>query len=90
MSFYRACMKRASVILFWSAVVLFFASLVVSFGIYQQLFQGPSAGVVISPSSGTGWEFASALLSALNNAVWPFAAAALLYVLEKRGPEAAE
>ena len=93
MRFYGKAMRNASMILFWSAFVLFVGSFLVSGAIYGQLFQ--QQGVEISPpisSREMSWQMISAALNAWNNSLLPFFGAALLWTIERKLPtrEAAE
>jgi hypothetical protein len=88
MRFYVKAMRNASLILFWSAFVLFFGSILISAAIYDQQLQ--RTGVEIAESIETrevAWQIVSAVLSAWNLAMLPFFGAAFLWTLERKLPK---
>jgi hypothetical protein len=86
MRFYENAMRNASLILFWSAFGLFLGSVLVSAGIYGQLFQH-QGNEFSEPmrSNDFFWQMVSTTLNALSSALLPFFGAAFLWTLERIG-----
>src|SRR3546814_520869 len=87
---FRSCMRNASAILFWSSIGLFIASILFTFAVSAGITTASAAEIYPSAAEGVIWALVSAVLSGLNNAIWPFFGAAILHQFERRLPEAAE
>ena len=87
MSFYRACMRHASPILFWVALLVLFATVFVIVGSEWALF-----GALSQDYGNGGVErvgtLLNALASALANAALPFFGSAAIWLLQQRAPSA--
>ena len=93
MSFYAKCMRNGSLILFWIAVVMAFATFVsVVGGMWDMLTSGVS-NPYQSHSPNAFFQLLLAFGTALSSAAWPFFGAALLWLLDSglvKKAEAAE
>jgi len=83
MTFYHSCMRYASAILFWIAVLLFLFMTIVSLqGLWPEIGQDAS-----SIYSGSQVSAVNAILRSLSagmtSAVWPLFGAALLWRLDR-------
>jgi hypothetical protein len=89
MSFYRTCMRNASVILFVIAIVVMIGGATSVLANESQLFEDGS-----SEFDNANWLRLTTLFSALwagaSSATLPFFGSALLYALDRRMAEAAE
>jgi hypothetical protein len=78
-SVFRASMRNASPILFWSALILF----VLTFLAMSATSLFPDENDQTDRATFASLIF-TALVQGLNNAVWPFTGAALVWVLQRR------
>ena len=84
-SFFAGSMRNAAPILFWSALILF----VLTVASYSALSIVPSPTDQSDPTVRAHIIF-NGLVQGLNNAVWPFTGAAIVWVLQKRAEGGAE
>ena len=84
MSFHERCMRNASAILFWIAVVIFVV------GLASTLLAGGGAVDLNNDRPVELLFVLSAVFQALSAAVWPFTGAALIWWLRNRPAGAAE
>jgi hypothetical protein len=82
---FEGAMRNAAPILFWSALILFVLTVFAMSAI--SLF--PNDNNYASPAS-HALNIFNALVQGLNNAVWPFTGAALVWVLQRRAEEGAK
>ena len=84
MSFYRTCMRCASPILFWVAVVTFVVTL-----LFSLLSQWGLLSTSLAPAYGGDQQpvavlILTSLAAALGGAVWPFMGSAIIWHLSRR------
>ena len=85
MRFYEKAMRNASLILFWSALVLFAGSLLLSAAVYDQQMQYSGAEIPSRTDSREAiWQVITAVVNAWNVALIPFFGSAFLWALQKR------
>jgi hypothetical protein len=91
MSFYHSCMRHASVVLFWMAVLLFLFMTIVSLrGLWPEISQN-MANIYTESQESALDAILRSLASGLSSAVLPLFGAALLWRLDKHwSAEAAE
>ena len=82
---FHSSMRHAAPILFWGAIALFVLTLIANYAAYM----APTTGDSVD-SAFQSYMVLNAVVQGLNNAVWPFSGAAVLWAVQNRGTEEAE